>query len=688
MEDLTGKQLGQYQIVSQLGKGGMATVYKAFQPSMERYVAVKLLPRDFAEDPQFVKRFKHEAKAIAQLQHPNILPVYDFSEADGYTYIVMPFINGGTLTELTQKQSLSIEQSINIISQIGSALDYAHAHGILHRDVKPSNVLIDEHGTCLLSDFGLAKVVEGNTKYTATGSIIGTPDYMSPEQGRGDRLDSRSDIYSLGIMLFELATGYVPFQAETPIGVIIKHIQDPLPSPRSLNPNIPESIEPIIGKALAKDPEDRFTTAKELVEALQAAIRNTTRSSMPMPLPPTRDPLPTLIASIMPLPPISDSNPKPTVSNSHTNVFTKRLKVTRFRWVLFACATILVLGIMVVFRTAFFSPPSLPSIANMPVATSLPTSVAQPSVTPLPTALLSVIIPTTAPIVLSPTPIPTASVFIQDDQNGLRTGVGRGFVADVWINSHVGDPGVNGDRQTQLIMGEHVLIVGETNLWYQIVIPDQPSSKDGRGYPGWIQKSDIMLGWPITTEYAIVTDPIASVFDSPNGQIVKELPFDARFSVLEKQGAWIHVYLPDGAKGWINSQSARVTSDLSARYEPQTIISTAKKFLGTPYVWGGMTAHGLDCSGFVYRVFHVHGITLSRDSRDMSTNGQPDSHLSLLAGDLVFTTSRSDGVVSHVALYAGDGQIIATIGTMTVGESTLKDLVRVEQFVTATRIMR
>jgi len=272
MDDLTGKQFGPYQVVGPVGEGGMAAVFKAYQPNMERYVALKVLPRTYAEDPQFVSRFKREARLLAQLQHPHILPVFDFGMAEGYTYIVMPFIQGGKFTDMMKGEPLPLARIRQVITQVGDALDYAHERGMIHRDVKPSNILIDERGNCLLTDFGLARMVEDSVNLTSSGTIMGTPAYMSPEQGSGQRIDARSDIYSLGVVLFEMATGRVPYQAETPVAVVFKHIQDPLPLPRKVNPELPEPVERVILKALSKRPEDRYQTVAQMAQAIQLAI--------------------------------------------------------------------------------------------------------------------------------------------------------------------------------------------------------------------------------------------------------------------------------------------------------------------------------------------------------------------------------------------------------------------------------
>jgi len=273
MEELIGKQLGAFQIVEPLGEGGMASVYKAYQPQMDRYVALKVLPRYFSENPEFVSRFKLEARAIAKLEHPHVLPVHDFGESDGYTYLAMRLVDGGDLSDLLKKKrKLPLNETSRIISQVGGALDYAHGLGVVHRDIKPQNILIDKLGNCLLTDFGIAKLVEATTHLTHTGGILGTPSYVSPEQGTGRPIDNRTDIYSLGVVLFQMVVGKLPYKADTPMGVVFQHCYDPIPIPRANAPELPESVERVILKALAKDPGDRFSSAGEMVKSIREAV--------------------------------------------------------------------------------------------------------------------------------------------------------------------------------------------------------------------------------------------------------------------------------------------------------------------------------------------------------------------------------------------------------------------------------
>ena len=233
MADLTGMTLGPYRIIEQIGRGGMASVYKAYHATMDRNVAIKVLPEEFANDPGFRERFEREAKVVARLQHTNILPVFDYGQERNISYLVMPYIPTGTLKSyMKEKGALPFDEAARIISQLSEALDYAHKQGILHRDIKPDNVLFDESNNTLLTDFGLTRMVEGGGSLTGTG-VIGTPAYMSPEQGQGLPLDHRSDIYSLGIILYKMVTGEVPFSADTPVAVIFKHVSEALPMPRT-----------------------------------------------------------------------------------------------------------------------------------------------------------------------------------------------------------------------------------------------------------------------------------------------------------------------------------------------------------------------------------------------------------------------------------------------------------------------
>jgi serine/threonine protein kinase len=270
-DDLIGKTIGQYTIESELGRGGMATVYRATQTSMNRSVAIKVLPRALLHDPTFYERFRREVDLVARLEHPHILPIYDFGQADGIPYIVMRYLGGGSLQQRIQRATFNPAETEKPLSQIAQALDYAHKEGVIHRDIKPGNVLLDDNGNAYLSDFGIARVYGSNM----TGSaIIGTPAYMSPEQANGNPLDARSDIYALGVVLFEMLTGREPYQAETPMALLFKHINEPLPPLDNYRKDVPAGVESVVIIATSKRPDDRYASAGEMAHALNEAIRN------------------------------------------------------------------------------------------------------------------------------------------------------------------------------------------------------------------------------------------------------------------------------------------------------------------------------------------------------------------------------------------------------------------------------
>lgn len=270
------EKIGRYEIKSELGRGGMATVYRAYDPRFEREVALKVLPREFLHDGSFRVRFEREAKTIASLEHPAIVPVYDVGEDDGQPYFVMRLMPGGSLSDIISKGPMPLKEAARIMSRLGPALDEAHAKGIIHRDLKPGNILFDRAHEPYVSDFGIAKIAQSQGSTVTGGAIIGTPAYMSPEQAQGDPIDGRSDIYALGVILYEMLAGVQPYQATTPMAVVVKHITDPIPHILDWNPNLPGGIEAIIEKAMAKNPDQRFSTAGEMATALDALSRGET----------------------------------------------------------------------------------------------------------------------------------------------------------------------------------------------------------------------------------------------------------------------------------------------------------------------------------------------------------------------------------------------------------------------------
>lgn len=294
MDQLIGKSFGPYRVEGILGEGGMAVVYRGFQESLNRHVAIKVLRGDLARDQTFIARFRREALAVAGLSHPNILHVYDAGMDHGVYYLVMDYVPGGSLQDLMARGPLEPERAATIVAQIADALDYAHQQGIVHRDVKPSNILMTRDGRPLLTDFGIAKALYGSTHLTRTGSSIGTPAYMAPEQAEGQPTDGRTDIYALGIVLFEMVTGKVPFHADTPMAVLYKQLHATPPPLTQVSPYVPEWLGSAVQRALEKQPAARFQRASELATALrQRKLSETgagtaypvTRQSTPPPQP-------------------------------------------------------------------------------------------------------------------------------------------------------------------------------------------------------------------------------------------------------------------------------------------------------------------------------------------------------------------------------------------------------------------
>jgi len=334
-DELIGTMLGNYRILAPLGQGGMARVYKARQENLDREVAVKVLPPWFAADQNFVRRFNQEAKLVARLSHPNIVTVHDASEYRGHLYIVMQLVDGGTLKQRldqlhAQGRTMDFLEAAPLFIQLASALDYAHTQGVIHRDVKPVNVLLDSAGRPILSDFGIAKVLQDNREQlTRPGAGVGTPEYMSPEQCQGGTVDGRADIYALGVMLYEALTGRTPFLGDNYPALAHSHIYEPPPRPSSINPTVHPAVEQIMLTALMKDRQLRYQRASQMGDALEQVLQmlpesNQARKSSsgigtvaipPQPYPPpvaqSHGPTSTPIAEISPALPYQQSPVQP-----------------------------------------------------------------------------------------------------------------------------------------------------------------------------------------------------------------------------------------------------------------------------------------------------------------------------------------------------------------------------------------
>jgi serine/threonine protein kinase len=284
--------IDRYQIQSEIARGGMAIIYLAYDPQYDRHVAIKVLPREYLYYPQFRARFQREIEIMISIRHPGIVPIYGYGQFQGQLYLVMRYMEGGSLEDYIDSQgTLSLKETATLVEQIAPILESAHAQGVIHRDLKPSNILFDDQGQPFIADFGIARLTEQSNIAALTGkALIGSPAYMSPEQGRiGITVDGRSDVYSLGVMIFEMLTGQLPYQAESPMKLVLKHIMDPTPDILAVNPRLPVECKLFIQKAMAKDPEQRFSNAIELSSALASLGRAERRPSKPPAVPSPAD---------------------------------------------------------------------------------------------------------------------------------------------------------------------------------------------------------------------------------------------------------------------------------------------------------------------------------------------------------------------------------------------------------------
>ena len=274
-QKLEGVSLGKYQLREQLGHGGMASVYRAYHPQLDRFVAVKVLRGELVEDEEFLTRFQREAKIVAALRHPNIVQVFDADTQDGVYYMVMELLDGDTLKARLDEyrargETMPSGEVARILLDVLDGLAYAHGEGMIHRDIKPANIMLTRRGQAVITDFGIAQMI-GGTRHTLSGALMGTLNYMAPEQGMQNQSDARSDLYSLGIVFYEMLTGHPPFDADTPLAILMKHVNEPLPLPSAIGISLPASFERVLLKVLSKNPDDRYQSAAEMAQAIRSA---------------------------------------------------------------------------------------------------------------------------------------------------------------------------------------------------------------------------------------------------------------------------------------------------------------------------------------------------------------------------------------------------------------------------------
>jgi serine/threonine protein kinase len=423
MSNLINQSLGRYHILEQLGEGGMAIVYKAYDTRLERDVAVKVIRTEkltIETMGKTLKRFEREAKALAKLTHPNIVPITDYGEHEDKPYLVMPHLPGGTLKQLLKGKPMPWEDAVRLLIPIARALHYAHQQGIIHRDVKPSNILITQSGEPMLTDFGIAKILidtDETADLTGTGMGVGTPEYMSPEQFQGKGVDARTDIYSLGVLLYEIVTGRKPYQADTPAAVLIKQATDPLPRPKGFIPDLPDTVERILLKALSKGVDDRYQSMSEFGSALDGLIKQS---------------VPDKGAASVGRPESLTSQESPTPVKPSVSQLPSLWK----RWVLIVIP-VLILGISWFFGREFIKPPleSFGSAAEKSTNTPEELLTNTPAVTVVPSRTPTSTSPKTASSNLALNKTATSNVSPCDSSESSRkavNGTWNGGLSDKW----------------------------------------------------------------------------------------------------------------------------------------------------------------------------------------------------------------------------------------------------------------
>ena len=481
---MASEKFGRYEIQAEIRRGGMSTVYRAYDPRFEREVALKVMPPHLLHDPTFEARFKREAKIIASLEHAAAVPVYDFGEENGRLYLVMRLMTGGSLEERLSAGPLPLEETTRIITRISGALDEAHRHEIVHRDLKPANILFDSQGNAFLSDFGIAKLRQASTTLTEGNTIVGTPAYMSPEQARGEKdIDGRTDIYSLGAILFEMVTGRVPYESETPTGQIVKHLTEPVPNALSIRKDLPPGIQKVIARAMAKKKDDRFLTAGEMAEALQKVI-----SKRPVDAVTQQGSRQTIALNEKTAPGLAPRVQKRSAKGRGPII-----------WLPFigAGAVILILLIVIIILGSRFLPAMLANETPTPSLTATVPLSASPDPTQTDT-LIPTSTSTSPPTSESTsTPLPT----VTDTPSPTQTPIMVVVVSVPWANIRTG-PGVNYDSIMSVPQGTTLEVIGRGTdaRWLSVWVPDHTTT-------GWISITVINVGINISDLQVLTAPP-------------------------------------------------------------------------------------------------------------------------------------------------------------------------------------